>query len=68
MNARATFTCILVVPSTFYVTEPDLFEGGDGLAGCVFGNRVVACFESRILFARPAQPGAGLKKAARLAA
>jgi len=55
-----------VVPSTFYVAEPDLFEGGDGLAGCLFGNPVVACFESRMPFARSGRLGAGLKNPARI--
>jgi len=31
-------TFILVVASTFYVPQPYLLEGGEGLAGRVFGN------------------------------
>ena len=42
-NAWAGSTFILVRPSTFYVTESDLFEAGDGLAGCPFRNPAVAC-------------------------
>jgi len=44
-NARVGSTFILVVASTFYAPQPYLLEGGDGLAGRVFGNPEVACGE-----------------------
>lgn len=42
-NAQAGLTFILVVPSTFYVAEPDRFDSGDGLRDRVFGSPEVAC-------------------------
>jgi len=44
-NARVGSTFILVVASTFYVPQPCRLEGGDGLAGRVFGDPDVACGE-----------------------